>query len=73
MKYNGSTWTDVTSTEQYTGNYEWSFRDKDGNILTTNVPASNATTNGNLHNQKVIYIDGTFINKKIIADVAVTI
>lgn len=73
MKYSGSAWTDVTSTEQYTGNYEWSFRDKDGNILTTNVPASNATANGNLHNQKVIYIDGTFINKKIIADVAVTI
>lgn len=73
MKFNGSTWVDVTSTEQYTGNYEWSFRDKDGNVLTTNVPASNATANGNLHNQKVIYIDGTFINKKIIADVAVTI
>ena len=71
MKYNGSAWTDVTSTEQYTGNYEWSFRDKDGNILTTNVPATNGS--GNLHKQKVIYIDGTFINKKIIADVAVTI
>ena len=73
MKYNGSTWADVTSTEQYTGNYQWSFRDKDGNILTTNVPATNATANGNLHKQKVIYIDGSFIDKKIIADVAVTI
>ena len=71
MKSNGSTWTDVTSTEQYTGNYEWSFRDKDGNELTTNIPATNGS--GNLHKQKVIYIDGTFINKKIIADVAVTI
>ena len=71
MKYNGSTWSDVTSTEQYQGQYVWSFRDKDGNTLTTGVPAGNESNN--LHKQKVIYIDGTFIDKKIIADVAVTI
>lgn len=71
MKYNGSTWSDVTSTEQYQGEYVWSFRDKDGNTLTTGVPAENGSNN--LHKQKVIYIDGSFIDKKIIADVAVTI
>ena len=71
MKYNGSTWSDVTSTEQYQGEYVWSFRDKDGNTLTTGVPAENGSSN--LHKQKVIYIDGSFIDKKIIADVAVTL
>ena len=63
MKYSGSEWEDVTATEPYSGTYAWSFRNKDGNELTTTLEK----------NKKVIYIDGTFIDKKIIADVAVTI
>lgn len=63
MKYSGSDWEDVTTSEPYTGTYTWSFRDKDGNELTTTLT----------NNKKVIYIDGSFIDKKIIADVAVTL
>lgn len=63
MKYSGSSWTDVTTSEPYSGTYAWSFRDKDGNELTTTLE----------NNKKVIYIDGSFIDKKIIADVAVTL
>lgn len=63
MKYVDSSWTDVTTAEPYSGTYTWSFRDKDGNELTTTLT----------NNKKVIYIDGSFIDKKIIADVAVTL
>ena len=63
MKYSGSTWEDVTTSEPYSGTYTWSFRDKDGNELTTTLA----------NDKKVIYIDGSFIDKKIIADVAVTL
>jgi len=63
MKYSGSSWTDVTTSEPYSGTYAWSFRDKDGNELTTTLA----------NDKKVIYIDGSFIDKKIIADVAVTL
>lgn len=67
MKYTGSGqedgWEDVTVAEPYSGTYAWSFRDKDGNELTTTLA----------NNKKVIYIDGSFIDKKIIADVAVTL
>lgn len=63
MKYSGSAWQDVTTSEPYSGTYTWSFRDKDGNELTTTLA----------NDKKVIYIDGSFIDKKIIADVAVTL
>ena len=63
MKYVDSSWTDVTTAEPYSGTYAWSFRDKDGNELTTTLA----------NDKKVIYIDGSFIDKKIIADVAVTL
>lgn len=58
-KYNGSAW--VTEEESYKGTYTWTFRDSDGNALDT-------TATG-----KVVYIDGSFINKKIVCDVEVTI
>lgn len=63
MKYIDSSWTDVTTAEPYLGTYTWSFRNKDGNELTTTLA----------NDKKVIYIDGSFIDKKIIADVAVTL
>ena len=63
MKYVDSSWTDVTTAEPYSGTYAWSFRGKDGNELTTTLA----------NDKKVIYIDGSFIDKKIIADVAVTL
>ena len=63
MKFNGTSWGTVAD-EGYTGTYEWNYRDKDGNPQTTGTPASSG---------KVIYIDGSYITKKIIADVTVTI
>ena len=63
MRFNGSSWATVAD-DGYTGTYEWNYRDKDGNPQTTGIPASSG---------KVIYIDGSYITKKIIADVTVTI
>lgn len=63
-----SAWTNYTQT--LNADYTWSFRDKDGNVITS-VATSTGTftlpTTG-----KVIYIDADLINKKIVADVAVT-
>lgn len=64
MKFNGASWADVTDTEGYSGTYTWSYRNKDGTPVTSGIPATSG---------KVIYIDGTYITKKIIADVMVTI
>lgn len=63
-KYTGSAWTNASGTDLPSGSYTWTFRDKDGNAT---VPTGIATTG------KVIYIDGSLINKKIIADVKVEI
>lgn len=76
MEYvDGSGWIPYSSrhtTEQdppnpYKGNYTWTWRDKDGNSITT-VNNQALPTSG-----KVIYIDGTFIDRKITADVEVSI
>jgi len=65
MKYNGSSW--VASSDSYIGNYRWTWRDKDGNSITS-------VNNLSLPSQgKVIYIDGDYIDTKIIADVSVEI
>ena len=63
MRFNGTSWASVTD-EGYTGAYTWSYRNKDGAPVTTNIPATSG---------KVIYIDGSFITKKLIADVKVEI
>lgn len=63
-KYSGSTWTDAPSSDLPTGSYQWSYRDKTGAVIT---PIGMATSG------KVIYIDGTLFQEKIVADVAVTI
>ena len=62
-QWSGSAWADVEN--PYTGTYTWSWRDKDGNAIanTANLPTSG----------KVVYIDGSMIDTKIIADVGVTI
>lgn len=74
MKKQNNEWTDVTDTETYTGKYGWSFRDLNGDPLTVNwAVGTQAGTDAILHKQKVIYIEGSYINKKIIADVEVTI
>lgn len=64
-KYSGSQWNNET--EGYTGSYSWSWRDKDGNGVTT-MNGNALPTQG-----KVIYIDGDMIDTKIIADVTVEI
>ena len=74
MKKQNNEWTDVTDTETYTGKYGWSFRDLNGDPLTVSWAVSTqAGIDAVLHKQKVVYIEGSYINKKIIADVEVTI
>lgn len=64
-KYNGSSWVDASQSEAaYSGTYEWSHMDKDG----TTISATGLATTG-----KVIYIDGSFFDKKMISTVKVTI
>lgn len=60
-KYTGSAWADAGSADLPKGDYTWTFRDSSGNATTFNG-ASSASG-------KVIYVDGTLITKKIIADV----
>lgn len=62
-KYNGSAWDDASET--YSGTYTWTFRDSSGNATTFNGASS--------ANGKVIYVDGSLVTKKIIADVKVEI
>lgn len=62
-KYTGSAWADASET--YKGTYTWTFRDASGNATTFN---GSAEATG-----KVIYVDGTLVSKKIIADVKVEI
>lgn len=61
----------------YKGTYSWVWRDKDGNEIPRNGNYQQITVNGvakSLPKEgKVVYIDGTMINTKIIADVEVTI
>ena len=63
--YNGSEWIDAESGDLPTGDYTWTFRDKNGNPTTLN--------NQSQVKGKVIYVDGTLITKKIIADVKVEV
>lgn len=58
----GNTW--ITGTEGYTGTYTWTFRNKDGE--TVNYNGSNSYTG------KVLYIDGSLIDTKVIFDVEVS-
>ena len=65
MHYDGSSWE--TASDPYTGDYRWTWRDKDGNAITA-VGGNTLPTQG-----KCIYLDGSMVDKKIIADVEVTI
>ena len=64
-KYNGTTWINATGSDLPTATYKYTFRDKDGQITTYN--------NQSIVEGKVFYIDGTFVTKKIIIDVEVTV
>lgn len=55
-------WSNYSYT--YSAIYDWFYRDKDGNRITVGVPSSSG---------KVIYIDGSLVDKKLIADVRVTV
>ena len=72
-KYNGS-WSNATGSDLPNDNaYQWSWRDKDGNALPT-VGGYQQINGINLPKiGKVVYIDGSMIDTKIIADVEVTI
>ena len=72
-KYTGSAWSNAGSSDLPTGTYTWSFRDKDGNTVTPTYTPSGGSAITMENNQKVIYIDGDFITKKIVADVRVEI
>lgn len=61
-KYNGTQWIDAPNTDLPTGTYTWSYRDKDGNPILSNTLSNSG---------KVIYIDGTMVGEKLIADVRV--
>ena len=64
-KYTGSAWADAGSGDLPKGTYTWTFRDNSGNATIFN---GSTEASG-----KVIYVDGTLISKKIIADVKVEI
>ena len=57
----GNTWS--TGTEGYTGTYTWTFRDKNGEAVSYNGSDS--------YSGKVLYVDGSLIDTKIIFDVEV--
>ena len=54
------TWTTVTPRCTYT----WTYRDKNGNVATTGIPATSG---------QCVYIDGDLVDKKLTADVAVVL
>lgn len=62
----------ATSSDTYTGKYEWFYRDKNGNITTTGTPSA-GDTGVNDRGSKVIYVDGDLVDKKLTVDVKVTI
>lgn len=63
-KHNGSAWKDADASDLPTGEYKWTYRDMNGQ---STVPSGMAT------NGKVIYIDSSFVTKKLTADVKVSI
>ena len=67
MKYTSSWSAAPVSDSTFTGQYSWTWRDNDGNTV-TEMNGITLPTSG-----KIIYIDGSMINKKIIADVEVII
>lgn len=62
MMYSGGSWTEVSQT----ASYAWTYRDADNNVITD--ASARPATDG-----KFIYIDGTLVNGRITADVAVTV
>lgn len=58
----GNSWQ--TGIEGYTGTYVWTFRDKNGETVSYN--------GNNSYTGKILYIDGSLINTKIIFDVEVS-
>lgn len=67
MKYTTS-WAEAPSSDStFTGTYRWTWRDKDGNTV-TEINGNTLPSTG-----KLIYIDGSMVDKKIIADVEVII
>lgn len=63
-KYSGSSWSNAPSSDLPTGSYIWGHMDANGNTIT----ADGLATSG-----KVIYIDGSLFDKKMISTVEVTI
>lgn len=64
-KYNGTTWANAVGDDLPQAKYKYTFRDKDGKITTYN--------NQSVVEGKAFYIDGSFVTKKIVIDVEVTV
>lgn len=65
MKHNGSKWVEASEDDLPKKKYVYTFRDIDGEITQYNGQSSVT--------DKVIYIDGDIVNKKIVIDVEVTV
>lgn len=62
------------SSSQYTGNYVWTYRNKDGVIIHNgDSDGEGGAISTPAASGKVVYIDGDLVDKKLIADVTVTI
>lgn len=58
----------------YTGTYTWTYRNKDGIVIHNgDSDGEGGTISTPSASGKVIYIDGSLVNKKLIADVTVSI
>ena len=64
MKYDGSSWIQAPASDLPIAEYTYTFRDKDGNVTNYN---GNSTVN-----DKVFYVDGSLVDKKIVIDVEVS-
>jgi hypothetical protein len=64
MKYSGSAWAEAPESDQPTGTYNYYRRNSDGTLLDT----ATAWKTG-----KVIYVDTTMVDKKLVIDYEVTI
>ena len=64
-KHNGSSWVNASGNDLPTATYNYTFRDKNGDLASYN---GSSTVTG-----KCFYIDGTLVDKKIVIDVEVTV
>lgn len=69
-KFNGTSWANAPTSDKPTGLYEWTHLDKNGASFSP-CPSTGGASDAN--RGKVIYVDGTLFDKKMISTVEVTI